>query len=231
MHRAVRFECVLLGWLACATGCSFLASHTLDKASSQTGQVEGGTSDAPSDEGAASSGSSSGASSGSSSGSLPEAAPADAGSLSCATALTLLGQCMAYADFIAKTGGNGYAASDIASAQTVSYGTCSACHSKGTGGFYADTDPMLTFTATTQVQYILPWITCTADAQGHFQGFVPSSAIVDVGAGCDSGMPCSHPPYQLPMGLASAIDTFETTSIARWNAGMCPAPPADGGAD
>jgi hypothetical protein len=233
MRRAVRFDSVLLAGMACATGCSFLAAGKLDKASSETGQVEGGAEvdqgapDAPADEGAAPSGSSSG-SSGSSSGSLPEAAPYDGGPLSCATALTVLGQCMVYTDFIANSGG--YAASDVATAQTATDGNCTACHDTGAGGFYADPEPTVMFQATQQLPYIRAWVDCTVDNQGNFHGFLPSTAIVDQGAGCDaSATPC-HALYQLPAGLVSAMDTFVMTSVARFNSGTC-APPPDGGMD
>jgi hypothetical protein len=110
------------------------------------------------------------------------------------------------------------------------FGNCSTCHGTGAGGFFAAPDPTVTFQETTQLPYIRPWVDCTADVQGNFHGFVPSSAIFEEGAGCDGGPAPCHPTYQLPAELVCAIDGFVMASIARWNAGSCaPPPPADGG--
>jgi mono/diheme cytochrome c family protein len=236
MSPAARFHAVLFASLASAMGCSFFASSTLDKASSQpsqvdaSGEVDQGAADAPSGEGAASSSSSSsGSASGSSSGSQGDAAQTEAGSLSCAAALAQLGQCMTYLDFTTAQGQGGFSASDITRAATATYGSCITCHGQGDGGFFDNADVMLTFQETTQSPYILRWVSCTVDMQGNFNGFVPSNDIFNQGSGCaEAGVPC-HPTYQLPMGLISAITAFATDSITRWSGGMCSNPPADGG--
>lgn len=199
--------------------------------------------------GSATSGSSSGGGSSSSGGSTSSSSssggpPVEAGPapISLQTALTQFASCMQYSDFTAQTS-NGYAAADVAKSQTTQYGDCNACHNQGDGGFWASygtvsgTDMTQTmFSETQQFPYIMKWVTGTVDNNGNFKDLVPSNAIVNQEAAssqCMQGTPC-HPKFQLNPDVATAINTFVTTTITRWHSGACSSatPPAtDAGTD
>jgi hypothetical protein len=140
---------------------------------------------------------------------------------------------MSYSDFTAQTS-NGYSASDIAKSQTTRYGDCNACHNQGDGGFWASygtvngTNMSMTmFTETQQFPYIMKWVTGTVDNNGNFKDLVPSNAIVNQEAAasqCMAGTPC-HPQFQLNPDVATAINTFVTTTVTKWHAGTCSSAP------
>jgi hypothetical protein len=205
---------------------------------SSSGSSSGGT--ASSSSGSSSGGTASSSSSGSSSGGTGADAAAP---LTLEEAVTQFSSCVSYADFTAQTS-NGYAASDIAKAQTTQYGDCNACHNAGDGGFWASygtvqgqdmTQTMFsnTFNNPTGL-YIYKWITGTVDANGAFKTLTASNDIANqstLASQCMQGTPC-HPKFQLDPDLVTAINTFVTTSITNWQNHTCTGSGlADAGAD
>lgn len=136
---------------------------------------------------------------------------------------------MSYSDFTAQTS-NGYSAADVAKNQTTQYGDCNACHNAGDGGFWASYGTvegqdmtMVMFQNTQQMPYILKWVTGTVDTEGNFKGLAPSDAIADqatLASQCAPGTPC-HPKFQLNPDVATAINTFVTTTITKWQTNTC----------
>ena len=127
---------------------------------------------------------------------------------------------------------NGYAASDIAKAQTTQYGDCNACHNAGDGGFWASYGTVqgqnmtqVMFQQTQTFPYIAKWVTGTVDANGNFKGLAPSNAIADqatLASQCTAGHAL---PPEVPArpGPRPAIKDFVTTTITKWQARPAPA--------
>lgn len=198
--------------------------------SGSSGGSTGGSSGSSSGGTASSSGGSSGGTASSGSGGSSGGTTTDAGTpLTLDEALTQFGACMSYSDFTAQTS-NGYAAADIAKAQTTQYGDCNACHNAGDGGFWASYGTvqgtnmeMTMFTETGQFPFITKWVTGTVDANGNFKSLTASNDIANqasLASQCTPGTPC-HPKFQLDPDLVTAINTFVSTTITKWQNNTC----------
>jgi len=200
--------------------------------SSSSGGSTGGSSGSSSGGTASSSSGSSGGTASSSSGGSSGGTTTDAAApMTLDTALAQFASCVKYSDFTAQTS-NGYAASDIAKAQTTQYGDCNACHNAGDGGFWASygtvlgqnmTETMFNNTFNANALYIFKWVTGTVDANGNFKTLAASNDIVNqstLASQCTQGTAC-HPKFQLDPDLVTAIDTFVTTSITNWQNNTC----------